>query len=672
MRVVRSRWLWLVMGVAAVGVGCGAGGSRQVLSVEDPANLPVDAELLRAGTESRAWKTRNVVPLERLHGCLSSHADGLELDLTALGELNDGTTVAAQSVAGTAWFGPYPFESDEVTFTYRRFRDDVSIRAGRAVLPVGELFIPKLNSEQWTDCGTVSVRLQLHEVRPGIDRPLGTYDTFATFCRTESGIVKLPTVVEGPLVHRVTSDDPGTLTVSFVTDEAVAAAVELESVATVEAPVATHHEVEIDGLDPGTRYRYRLRLREWTSRWYELRTAPEPGDDPVRFAYVSDSREGPGGGMLAYMGVNHSTQERLAAIASQYEARFLLVGGDLVNGYTLSVEDFRAQLYAWKQALSGYWNRYPVYPVMGNHEALLRRFEMADGRTWFADRWPYATDSAEAVFAEAFVNPTNGPQPDDPRRPAYSENVYSFHYGPLFLIAFNNNYWRSRPAAEFGGSPEGFVFDDQMRWIEQQLESAEDDPSVRYVLLFAQEPVFPLGGHMDDAMWYDGDNTVRAHTFTDGAVVPAEHGVIEVRNRLVRAVSRSSKVAAVLAGDEHAYCRIRIDRSVPIGDPHRDDRDGDGRIAWQDDEPAGPLEDLVHPVWFITCGGGGAPYYAAERSPWADHWQQQSDGNRHLLYSSQESLVLFEADDKGLRLRAVNLFGETIDIIDDLMAIKRE
>ncbi len=668
------RWLGLSGAVVVVSwalVACGAGEepTAPTGASADPRDLPVDVAALRSGEESRAWKIRNLVPLDQLHSSIGGHPEGLRVDLSNLGELNDGSTVEPEKIAGTAWFGPYPFESAEVSFTYRRFREDVPVTAGRALLPVGELFIPKLNSEGWTDCGTVAVRLKLHELRHQADRPLGTYDTFASFCRTEDGFERLPTVVEGPLLHRVTSDDPSRVVVSFVTDRPASAVVEVESVGTFRSTADRRHHVELAGLEADRAYRYRLGADEWKSRWYPLETAPAAGRTPVRFAYVSDSREGPGGGMQSYMGVNHVTLQRLAALASLEKARFLLVGGDLVNGYTLSVEDFRGQLYAWKQALAGYWNRFPVYPVMGNHEALLRRFVMEDGRAWFADRWPYATDSAEAVFAEAFVNPTNAPQPDDPRRPTYSENVYSFRYGPMFLIAFNNNYWRSRPASEFGGSPEGFIFDDQMRWIEEQLTIAEEDPSVRYVLLFAQEPVFPLGGHVDDAMWYDGNNTVRAHTYTDGQLVPADHGVIEVRNRLVRAVARSSKVAAVLAGDEHAYCRVRIDRSVPIGDPTEDDLDGDGRIAWRDDEPAGPLEELERPVWYITCGGGGAPYYAEEHSPWAAYWQGRDDESQHLLYSSQESLVFFEATEEGLGLRAVNLFGETIDTIENLMAI---
>jgi len=99
-----------------------------------------------------------------------------------------------------------------------------------------------------------------------------------------------------------------------------------------------------------------------------------------------------------------------------------------------------------------FWHTRPVYPAMGNHESLLRIYDDGSNYGIELDRWPYNTDSAEAIFAENFVNPNNGPTPEDPRRPPYSENVFSFTYGDVMIIAFNNNYWFSSNPSEFGGS----------------------------------------------------------------------------------------------------------------------------------------------------------------------------------------------------------------------------
>jgi hypothetical protein len=632
-------------------------------------DLPVDASTLLQNDEVSAANIRNLITLEQLHRSITSGTSGLSVSFAHVTDLTDGTEIDPAMISGTAYFGPYPFEAKETDFPYRRFRDDASVDHGHATLKVGSFFESKYNSEGWTDCGTLAVRFDLHLETLGRDRALGRYDTFADFCRTEEGYEKLPTVVEGPLVNRVTSNDPTSAVIALVTDRPAAVAIAIAG-QTVNSAAAIRHEIPVSKLPPGKALPYEVRVEGGAVRHGRLQTAPAPGQVPLRFAYTSDSREGVGGGMLEYMGVNHDTLERLAARAAESGAEFLIMGGDLVNGYTTSTADFQAQLYAWKQAMAGFWRSHPVYPAMGNHEALLRAFRIGKWSYGVVDRWPYDTDSAEAVFADAFANPTNGPALDDPRRPSYEENVYSFQYGAIKAIAFNNNYWRGEPSEVYGGAPEGWIFDDQLRWIEAELEAAEKDPSVRYVVLYAQEPVFPLGGHVDDAMWYHGDNRVRAHVFSNGKLHPEPIGIIDVRNRLVRAVASSSKVAAVLAGDEHAYCRVLIDNQVPIGDPARDDTDGNGVIDWRVDEAPGALEDLERPTWYVTCGGAGAPYYAEEPTPWAAHWRTERPQADGVFYSSQECVVLFDATEEGLAMTVLNPFGETIDRLENLMAVR--
>jgi hypothetical protein len=115
---------------------------------------------------------------------------------------------------------------------------------------------------------------------------------------------------------------------------------------------------------------------------------------------------------------------------------------------------------------------------------------------------------------------------------------------------------------------------------------------------------------------------------------------------------------------------VLIDKTVPIGDPSKDDKNADGRISWTNGETASPLPDLKHGVWYITCGGGGAPYYSEERTPWTVHWQQQSDPETGFRYSSQENLLLFSANDQGVSLTVLNPYGEIIDELKDLMAPK--
>jgi hypothetical protein len=678
----------------AVGASGAAADANASSSSGDAGEVPMDVQAVKR-LRPVTYSVRNLLSPRTLQDAIRTDAprasaEGLRLDLSDVQVLLDGTRIDAAELYGTLYVGPYPFEADETRYAYKRFRGKTSIREGSAIVPLAGFFADKTNSEGWTDGGQVVIRLDLHLARPGEDRPLGVYDTFAWFDRTDNGFVKIPGIVEGPLVHRLTSDHPTMAVISVVTDAPSRPTVFLEGLRTFRASIRhRRHEILLRGLTPGKEYAYRVQVGDRLSDTFTFRAAPEPGLGEVTLAYCGDSREGVGGGMLNYMGINHRTIQRHMAFAYDRGADLFVMGGDLINGYTTVPEDFAAQLHAWKQATAGFWSHRPIYVAMGNHEALLRAYD--DGgrngrRPIRIDRWPYASQSAEGVFAEQFVNPRNAPTPADPRRPSYAENVYSFRYGPMMMIVFNNNYWYSSDPDKVGGSPEGYVLDDQMDWIEAQLAKATADQTVQYVFLCAQEPVIPCGGHVKDAMWYQGNNNVRACTFTDGKLVPHEQGIVEVRNRLVRAVAKCPKVAAVFGSDEHAYSRIWIDKDVPLGEPARDDRDGDGIIDWNGDEPASPLGDLAHGTWYITSGGGGAPFYAEEPTPWNTYWTHALGTDRRAekcYFSSQENVVLIRCKPTRLQangewmnktpvagLEVYNPYGELIEKVDNLMAGK--
>jgi hypothetical protein len=575
--------------------------------------------------------------------------------------------------------GPYPFEAGEADYDYPRYRLKAPLRAGVGQIPVGKLFRPIYNANRWPlgQCvepeacpsPTVGYRVEIDGrfydglIRIGGDPDLGF----------EPGL----TLVEGPFVNLLNSDRPGELLISFETNAACTGAVTAHrpgatgpSAVAREPQASTRHSLELTGLQPQQRYRYQVTCGEGKgegsgqvqvrSNTYEFTTAPAAADPgaSVSFAFASDSRQGLAG-EEAFMGVNYKVLSRIAEDAHRRGAQLLLFGGDLIGGFTSSNADFRLQLKAWKKAVSGFWRTRPVYPAMGNHETLSNVFDDGSRYGIALDKWPYASDSAEAVFADEFWNPRNGPQPDDPRRPPYRENVYAFQYGPALFLACNNNYWWSRndKVPDYGGSPEGYILDDQLRWIEEQLARAEQDPNILYLFIYLQEPVFPAGGHTGDAMWWNGDNRVRAYSKgPDGKPAAAAAGIIEVRNRLWSALSRSTKVAALLTGDEHVYYRTRIDSRTPVGIYPGDDTDGDGKL-----DRTSPNPEFEHPVWQITAGNAGAPYYARTATPWAV--------SRH---SSQAGYVLIRADREKASLFAYSLNGQLIDHVEDLMAIKAD
>ncbi len=617
-------------------------------------NLPV---IVPNGSPDENYGIRNPYPFEVIHNIVGPSTDGKGLLL----DLGDSL------LQGRIYTGPYPFEAGESDYDYARYRYYMPLENGAGTLRIDKYFQDKYNANFWPEgqgeAGTMTLgyRLDLGD--------LGFYDSVVSFSN-DSGYAKDLTILEGPFVTMVTSDDPSKIVIAFETDESCIGKVEISRPypsharyrgsfiprANFDGSNTRNHEIPVTGLRPGMRYHYRVWGGGSThSSVYSFQSAPRPGAGNVSIAFASDSREGIGGGEQNYMGLNFFSMSRLANDAYRKGADFFLFGGDLVNGYTASTDDFRMQFRGWKQAMAGFWRSKAIYPAMGNHEALLKAYP--DARL---DNWPYETDSAEAIFAEQFFNPLNGPNPADSRRPTYKENLFHFQYGPVLCIAFNNNYWYTNHNMEetYGGSPEGYMMEDQLEWVEDILEGAESDSTIRYILLYAQEPVFPCGGHVKDAMWYSGDNNVRAYVKDEGTgqVIPAGEGIIDVRNRFWKAIAQSSKVAAVLTGDEHCYHRTLIDNTTPVGMPDIDDLNGNGIL---DDGQYSPNPEFSHPTWHITAGTAGAPYYAREDTPW-----------QPVAVSSQFGYCLFKAGEDKISMTFYSITGQEVECIDDLMAIK--
>jgi hypothetical protein len=620
------------------------------------------------------------------------------------------------SLQGKIYSGQFPFESEESDYDYARYRYGRDIESGVGKPRVLDKFFastPKYNANGWPyDPSEASMvlgyRLELMRLVNKASGKggaacewLGFYDGRVGITGDSGGISRVNTITEGPFVTRLNSDTPGKVVFVWETDmhrngedwqvllagpyeagtespetgDFAASQAEYmmekvtENPGTDRAYVLYQHSMRVTGLQPDSRYFYYVQGTNMPAGVpvrtpiYPFTTAPRPGEGSVSFAFASDSREGGMGGLQNYMGVNFGIMSWTARDAYRRGADFYIFGGDLINGYTSETWDFRLQLKAWKQATMGFWRSRPVYPAMGNHETLINRFGDIMGYGITLDKWPYSTDSAEAIFAEQFWNPVNGPKPSDPRRPTYDENVYSFQYGPVLCIAFNNNYWYSRDeySARYGGSPEGYMMDDQLDWIEKALAEAESDRSVRYIVLYAQEPVWPNGGHVKDAMWYYGDNNVAAFTSkADKMVQDPAGGIIEVRNRFWEAVAKSSKTAAVLVGDEHNYHRTLIDKTTPVGLYPQDDTDGDGKLDTYSPNPA-----FKFPVWHLCAGTAGAPYYAEEKTPWQDAGYMKR-------FSSQQGYLMLHADKRRISAEFITKTGQVLDKVDNLMAIRND
>ncbi|GAB4341299.1 MAG: hypothetical protein Kow0037_27770 [Calditrichia bacterium] len=569
------------------------------------------------------------------------------------------------SLFGTLYSGVYFFEPERNDYFIPRFREDSEIKKGKGVIEINRFVGPKsvTNVNNWKDEGIVAYRLNLYQVAGDSARELGFHDASVRFRYVDGHFQRGLSLTDGPQINRVTSDHPDWLVVAFETDQPARGWVEIRNGAAYpSAKIGRTHEVTVSGLKPATRYAYRVcaaaggdTLR---TPWFYFTSAPAKSESKIVFGYTGDGRAGDGGGEQNYLGVNLKTLQQIGAAMHRKGAKFMLFNGDMISGYTTYSEDFTIQFRAFKYALLGFWLQKPVYCSIGNHEALLHSFD--DGSRWGLgmDKWPYETESVEATFGKEFVFPLNGPEAY-PDMPTYKENVYSFTYGNVKVIVFNNNYWWTshNHLPKIGGSPEGYILPNQMEWIRRQLDEAEEDPHIRHVLLMGHEPFFPNGGHVKDALWYKGDNRPRAYRAENGKVIPFEKGIIELRNDFFRMIAEHPKVAAVLSSDEHAYHRTLLNRKTPIGLFPEDDLNGNGIL---DDGSFSAMKDLPRPIWFIVSGGGGAPYYTQQKTPWSPFVK---------TFSSDFNYILFTSDGDRLSMQVFNLTGQLLDEDPDIRQI---
>jgi 3',5'-cyclic AMP phosphodiesterase CpdA len=542
-------------------------------------------------------------------------------------------------------YGGYPTDQDLCLPLYRFSAEATLVEGGyEAVLRIYRFSRDTYNMAKGSALeGVVPYRLEI------MDQETGTMRYFENRFRfrreeTDNGEIYrlLPCLVEGPMVDRV-SDRMAVI--SFDVDSACYAGVRLgDDLVLSRGPEgqpwrARHHEIVLDGLDPAGEYDYTVVLAgdaefagdvfSWPQR--RFRTAPEPGSRrPFSFAFLSDSRQAPGGGEYGFGGCNYRSLQPLMMDLYRRGANLVLFGGDLINGYTSSRRSFLRQLRTWKKAVEMVGSFIPIYEGMGNHEQVGEYLKVdipgEKVMTVYTDR--AARESAEALFASQFVNPVGShygfglPEPEEQwpevgrgweellaplnlplvRGPSYRENVYSFNYDNVHFVSLNSNYWHSgvyygsaemvsRATRIVGGSREGYIMAHQLNWLRKDLDAAQADETIDWVVLFTHEPAFPAGGHLRDAMFWGQKKNGRMVGLNDSSAPSGD--IIDMRDRFWTLISSYPKVLAAMFGDEHNYSRTYIDDSIH--------------------------PDYEHPVWQIVSGGAGAPFYGQDPlAPWME------------------------------------------------------
>ncbi len=552
----------------------------------------------------------------------------------------DGITLDFDGLEGSITYGMIPY--DQAPHPLPVFRFSKKLVEGKVEINIKENFKYPYDFVGWSEKGKFTIGYRLIDEDGQI-----LFDGEVSAAGTGPFEI-VPTLYEGPFVNCVT---PNQVIISFETSEPIIASVEVDNKEYADTEAVMHHEIVINGLNPDTKYDYSVVYGDFSQSFHFV-TAPEKGSrKPFVFAYTSDSRHATGGGERKIYGANGYIVKKVGALAYREGAAFIQFSGDMINGYLTTGEEQLLQYTNWKKSLEPFWHYMPVYVSQGNHEALGHIFRDEDGRSVaFVDKFPFSTHSAEAVMRQAFVNPVNGPGSEDGNKydsnpdqidfPTYQENVFYYIYGNVAVVVLNSDYWyapslKGNPSTS--GGLHGYIMDNQLEWLKETIQILEDDSDIDHVFVTQHTPAFPNGGHSRDDMWYSGNNDPRPYI----AGKPVEKGIIERRDEYLDIlVNQSTKVVAILTGDEHNYNWMKLTNEVPI---------------YPENYPYKEL-NFRRAIYQINNGASGAPYYAQERLPWSAFTRS---------FSVENALCLIYVDGKSITMKVVN--PDTLNEIDNVI-----
>ena len=540
---------------------------------------------------------------------------------------------------GTVTYGLIPY--GKAPHPLPVYRKTTKIDSGKAGINIKDDFKYPYDFVDWKKNGYVNIGYRLAD-----EKGVLLFDGVIAL-KGEGPFEVVPAIYEGPFINNITDTSA---IIWCKTTHPAKAQLEVNGKIYQSEKATTDHQWEITGLAPNKKYDYKVSYGI-QSQSYHLKTAPEKGShEAFVFGYTSDSRHATGGGERKIMGANAYITKKMAALAYMKDASFVQFTGDMINGYLNSKEEQRLQYSNWKKSIEPFWHYVPFYVGMGNHEILGHIFKDENGRSQgFIDAFPYETQSAEALFAEEFVNPENGPQNEDNNKydpdpnqtdfPSYKENVFYYTYGNVAMVVLNSDYWYapslSRQPASSGGL-HGYIMDNQLQWLRETISKLEEDTDIDHIFVTQHTPAFPNGGHSRDDMWYSGDNSKRPYI----AAKPVEKGIIERRDEYLDIlINESNKVVGLLTGDEHNYNWLKLTSEVPI---------------YPENYPHKKL-DVSRPIYQINNGASGAPYYGQEILPWSDFTQS---------FSVENALCLFYVEGDNITMKVYN--PDTLNLIDEV------
>jgi hypothetical protein len=262
------------------------------------------------------------------------------------------------------------------------------------------------------------------------------------------------------------------------------------------------HSVHVTGLNPGAKYYYRLVSGSGNSPVYSFTTMPDDSyNGHIRFLLFSDSQTDSAATGFIVRSAKQKVQELYGSDPDDY-INLIMHCGDIV-GSGSSIAAWTDEFFRPFATLSP---EIPFLSVAGNHEGEHRNY------------YTYIK------YDEFSAYPSTSP---------LFEKLWTYRMPGVLFIGMNSNVIY----------PYG---DTQIHWLDQTLEAAENDPSIRFVFCFLHHP--PVS-----EIWGEGNTS-----YVSDEVLPV--------------MQKYSKVQQLSYGHTHAF-----ERGVIVSEA--ENTSGDFRIS---------------------------------------------------------------------------------------------
>ncbi len=250
-------------------------------------------------------------------------------------------------------------------------------------------------------------------------------------------------------------------------------------------------------------------------------------EETWKFAFISDT-QGDYSNPADHSCINGPVLRAIAKDIAEERPDFVLVGGDLVNGWHRNGgTDYATQFANWKSAMEPvYKEGISVFPVRGNHESGPDRVALPPLPAHLEPP-PGALTKLEEAFKDAFPRaygyiPKNGPKGEEGL-------TFGFTHKSVFVIGMD----------QYGPHPHRV----NQEWLDREL-AANTKP---HVFLYGHEPAFGVG-HIDNLAFYPADRDRLWDSFGKGGGRVYFSGHDHFYNRAAIPDKTGNRIYQVIAG----------------------------------------------------------------------------------------------------------------------------